>query len=401
MLTAATVLKCLQAKYDIESRRSSVDEATLLESLKQEYLLKARELTANTDSVQLNGGVSDEEAARQALAFAAQLEQQQGGHSPSSSANGTAAMQTEPGQASDAAAAAAAAALSPPASTKTSDFRKRRLSVTAKRAAPKAVAPEGRRPSTLYRAQEIGAAPVAPLPFAETVIGTYSCHGVEPSYYEEEGFTAKINQDRGCVVFPFGDHPRQAVFAVFDGHGEHGDIISHFVMNELQSRLEKHPALQSDPGKAFKEVYVAVDRALSKSQAAESTFSGTTAVSILMREGHLWVANAGDSRAVVAQRRGVGSGPGAFVAKDLSIDQNPNSPLEQKRIEASGGFVSPPPEPGLSARVWLDREMTQIGLAMARSIGDHAVKSIGVIAGELVEAYSSCSSDCGHSSSTL
>ena len=42
--------------------------------------------------------------------------------------------------------------------------------------------------------------------------------------------------------------------------------------------------------------------------------------------------------------------------------------------------MSPPPEPGLSARVWLDKEMTQIGLAMARSIGDHAVKGIGVIA---------------------
>jgi hypothetical protein len=294
MLTTAATNNHLQAKYDIESRRNSVDEATLLESLKQEYLVKARELTANSDSVQLNGGVSDEEAARQALAFAAQLEQQQQQHSPSS-ANGTAAIQTEAAQSSDAAAAAAAAALSPPASTKTSDFRKRRLSVTAKRAAPKAAAPEGRRPSTLYRAQEIGAAPVAPLPFAETVIGTYSCHGVEPSYYEEEGFTAKINQDRGCVVFPFGDHPRQAVFAVFDGHGEHGDIISHFVMNELQSRLEKHPSLQADPGRAFKEVYVAVDRALSKCQAAESTFSGTTAVSILMREGHLWVANAGDT----------------------------------------------------------------------------------------------------------
>lgn len=52
----------------------------------------------------------------------------------------------------------------------------------------------------------------------------------------------------------------------------------------------------------------------------------------------------------------------------------------QARIEAAGGFVSPPPEPGLSSRVWLDAEMTQIGLAMARSIGDHAVKSIGVVA---------------------
>ena len=52
----------------------------------------------------------------------------------------------------------------------------------------------------------------------------------------------------------------------------------------------------------------------------------------------------------------------------------------QARIEAAGGFVSPPPEPGLSSRVWLDAAMTQIGLAMARSIGDHAVKSIGVVA---------------------
>ena len=44
----------------------------------------------------------------------------------------------------------------------------------------------------------------------------------------------------------------------------------------------------------------------------------------------------------------------------------------QARILAKGGFVSPPPEPGLSARVWLDPQHTQIGLAMARSLGDHA-----------------------------
>lgn len=58
------------------------------------------------------------------------------------------------------------------------------------------------------------------------------------------------------------------------------------------------------------------------------------------------------------------------------------------RIEAAGGFVSPPPEPGLSSRVWLDAAMTQIGLAMARSIGDHAVKSIGVVAEPEVTTHS-------------
>ncbi|CAM9985015.1 unnamed protein product, partial [Hapterophycus canaliculatus] len=107
----------------------------------------------------------------------------------------------------------------------------------------------------------------------------------------------------------------------------------------------------------------------------EATFSGTTAVSVLMRQDNLWVANAGDSRAVLAKENGAD-----LKAVDLSVDQNPNSPKEQARIEAAGGFVSPPPEPGLSSRVWLDAAMTQIGLAMARSIGDHAVKSIGVVA---------------------
>lgn len=52
-------------------------------------------------------------------------------------------------------------------------------------------------------------------------VGTYSCHGVEPSYDgggdEDEGVTAKINQDRGCVVYPFNGDAKHALFSVFDG----------------------------------------------------------------------------------------------------------------------------------------------------------------------------------------
>lgn len=50
------------------------------------------------------------------------------------------------------------------------------------------------------------------------------------------------------------------------------------------------------------------------------------------------------------------------VPVPLSDDHNPDKPGELERIESCGGFVSPPPEEGLSARVWLDREMTRIGL---------------------------------------
>ena len=76
-----------------------------------------------------------------------------------------------------------------------------------------------------------------------------------------------------------------------------------------------------------------------------------------------------------------------LITIPLSVDQNPDSPGEQERILNKGGFVSPPPEQGLSARVWLDAEYTQIGLAMARSIGDHAVKDVGVTAEPVVTVH--------------
>ena len=56
------------------------------------------------------------------------------------------------------------------------------------------------------------------LPFPPEVVGTYSCHGVEPG--ARAGQTAaKINQDRGCVCYPFGPKGDMALFCVYDGHG--------------------------------------------------------------------------------------------------------------------------------------------------------------------------------------
>eukprot|EP00752_Nemacystus_decipiens_P017541 g15720.t1 len=222
---------------------------------------------------------------------------------------------------------------------KTSDFWKRRPSVTSTQATPKAESEvSGRHNSTaMYPSLEIGAAP-------------------------------------DTVPLPFPDGGR-ALFSVFDGRGGHGDVVSHFVMHEPESFLAAHPSLLEDPAKALMQSYIKVDESLVAAKGQEATFSGTTAVSVLMRENNLWIANASDSRAVLAKEDG-----NALKFVDLSVDQNPNSPKEQARIEAIGGFVSPPPEPGLSSRVWLDAAMTQIGLAMARSIGDHAVKSFGVVA---------------------
>jgi hypothetical protein len=73
------------------------------------------------------------------------------------------------------------------------------------------------------------------LPFSRDVVGTYSCHGVEPLYEDDEDedtddavdvtsddeetgtIVAKINQDRGGVAFPYGHSLKTALFAAYDG----------------------------------------------------------------------------------------------------------------------------------------------------------------------------------------
>ncbi|XP_014245235.1 probable protein phosphatase 2C 11 isoform X2 [Cimex lectularius] len=80
--------------------------------------------------------------------------------------------------------------------------------------------------------------------------------------------------------------------------------------------------------------------------------SGCTAVVALVSDGKLYVANAGDSRAVLS-RNG--------IAIDMSIDHKPEDEPELQRIEAAGGDVTG------DGRV-------NGGLNLSRALGDHLYK---------------------------
>jgi len=180
------------------------------------------------------------------------------------------------------------------------------------------------------------------------------------------------------------------LFAVYDGHGQGGELVSQYSLHEIQRLLEKHPDFKQNTENAFKETFLKVDSSLKDECLIEPFYAGTTACVALLRDKKLVLSNAGDSRAVIARKKledGKDDGGNSWEVIELTEDQNPDLPAEQARIERMGGFVSPPPEPGLSSRVWLDKEWSQIGLAMARSIGDHAVKPIGVIAEPVVSFH--------------
>lgn len=169
--------------------------------------------------------------------------------------------------------------------------------------------------------------------------------------------------------------------------------MSQYALHEIQRLLEKHPDFNKDIENAFKETFLQVNSALKDERLIEPLYAGTTACVALLRDKQLILSNAGDSRAVLARKIDC-VGDDSWDVIDLTEDQNPDLPAEKERIERMGGYVSPPPEPGLSSRVWLDEEWSQIGLAMARSIGDHAVKSVGVIAEPVVSFHKIHEKDC-------
>ncbi|KAG2526328.1 hypothetical protein JM18_004427 [Phytophthora kernoviae] len=100
--------------------------------------------------------------------------------------------------------------------------------------------------------------------------------------------------------------------------------------------------------------------------------SGTTAVSMLVCEKDVFIANIGDSRAIIAR---YSEDESTYVLHCETKDHKPNLPEERARIERSDGRVF---EWG-SYRVWL-QDVDMPGLAMSRSFGDSVAKTVGVTA---------------------
>lgn len=152
--------------------------------------------------------------------------------------------------------------------------------------------------------------------------------------------SAKINQDRGAVCHPFAGLEHAALFCVFDGHGTHGERVSQFVATALRSALEDHPTLLESPRQALSHAFLQADALLRQEASIDAHLSGTTALVALLLGQRLLVANAGDSRAVLARR----APSGAVACVALSSDHKPDTPAEMARIHKAKGYVSPPEE---------------------------------------------------------
>lgn len=200
----------------------------------------------------------------------------------------------------------------------------------------------------------------------------------------------KANQDSFCIHAPFGSNPSDHFFGVFDGHGEFGTQCSQFVKKKLCENLLRNSKFHLDAADALHSAFLTTNSQL-HADAVDDSMSGTTAITVLVRGRNIYVANSGDSRAVIAEKRG-----NDIVAVDLSIDQTPFRPDECARVKLCGARVltldqieglknpdvqcwSIEGDDGDPPRLWVQNGMYP-GTAFTRSLGDSVAETIGVVA---------------------
>ncbi|MES1912134.1 MAG: hypothetical protein MHM6MM_004461 [Cercozoa sp. M6MM] len=179
-------------------------------------------------------------------------------------------------------------------------------------------------------------------------------------------------------------------WAVSDGHGEFGHHVAKYIHDTLPALVHQNKHVRIDPTIALTQAIEKCAEMIRRGP-INTAFSGSTIVCALSHGSDIWVANVGDSRAILATH--VTDELSCRVI-DLSNDQKPCDPGEYDRIVASGGRVAPLPGPPdqdcgpmrVSESQWM-RELDVPGLAMSRSIGDDVAANVGVIATPVVRHF--------------
>ncbi|XP_074643762.1 protein phosphatase 1E-like [Tubulanus polymorphus] len=146
----------------------------------------------------------------------------------------------------------------------------------------------------------------------------------------------------------YNDVQSGSYFGVFDGHG--GSDASAYTASQLLGHLVKHCQFDTDEQTALREAYNTTDKLFSLKAEREDLRSGSTGVSVLLRDKKLHIAWLGDSQVLLVRN-------GKPV--EIMSPHKPEREDEKLRIEALGGCV-----------LWYGTWRVNGGLSVSRAIGD-------------------------------
>jgi len=237
--------------------------------------------------------------------------------------------------------------------------------------------------------------------------GAASSTTVQIAYLSQRGYypedVDKNNQDAFKIIRDLDSKAGSLMVGVFDGHGEYGDDCSCFVRDNIEASLadalRKHG--RGDPSAAFSTCYHHLNSEMHASEDFSDQLSGTTSVVALFDDNAVWVANVGDSRAIVGQLI-----DGTLKPTALTNDNTPFDKEERMRIYELGGEIASvgqrQKKEVVADAFWdtcdHDRDLAQAfpqprvwgvgraepGCAFTRSLGDAVGEALGVIAEPVV-----------------
>jgi len=200
------------------------------------------------------------------------------------------------------------------------------------------------------------------------------------------------NQDNFSVTYFKNGY---AMACAFDGHGQDGHRVATRTVQTVPYFLVKSKFFPDNMEEALREAFLNSQSEL-MSYALENRWdaeaSGSTAVAAVWKDRTVWLANAGDSRAVIGSRA---QGSKGKILTETE-DHKPESPKEKQRIEEMGGEVRSKtyPDGWVNHRIFVKGERYP-GLCMSRTLGDNCAKEIGVVAEPEVTKFEIEESDVG------
>lgn len=184
------------------------------------------------------------------------------------------------------------------------------------------------------------------------------------------------NQD-GLLVL---SQSHQHLFAVFDGHGKEGHLISSFIQKNLEAAFKdtlKVPKSTNLEGfiVGYFEDYVKNLSSCLKTSYLNTINSGSTFLSVFLYKNVCVCTNLGDSKAILVSFDRVWS------ARQLNSLHKPCEKSEKARIVMSGGVIGQMKNehgnPVGPLRV-LSSSKSGPGIALTRSLGDFFFKEYGI-----------------------
>lgn len=148
------------------------------------------------------------------------------------------------------------------------------------------------------------------------------------------GLMRKYNEDRVSIIqkiFLDNDqsHPT-SFFALFDGHS--GVKCADYLRDNLHQFITRKPAFRRDKRRALVEGILECEARFIEHAKKAADNSGSCALVCLFEQEKVFVANVGDSRAIMCRGRGA-------KVEQLTVDHKPDQSGERERIFAHGGSI--------------------------------------------------------------